>query len=780
MNPLGLALVAVLAVTGLSMAGVLRVRAAEGGVDLHFGPEGRRRDVRLESREGVLADLALVLLVLTTTALVRGSRWVPGTDVLTPMLATAAVFCLLLAKVVPRGTTYWLAVEASAVAALFIFTAAHPAGPLQDFPAWVQSIRGSANLALLVTMAGAGWMVVAWSAFWVARKRNALLALAPLALVLAVEILNDPNQPSSGALMVTWILLAGILLLRLHTAHIRERWTDMADSEVWTSIATRGAAAVVALLVVAVLLPPLSTVDLSVSMFRGRSSAGAPGAVVDPAGRAPDPEAVGNLTQTGYSEKVAPGGTLTRSSRPVLRVSNDFGRQVYWRGINLYSIVGAAWVPGPARLVTAEVGPNTLLDDGTSAARQHVHATVEVLDVAQQTLFWPGDPYQVDQATVVRGTRPNALSGVATVEAAYSRAPVAVGTTYTVDALQSVAGEDQLRNAGGAYPAAVSQLAAGLTGIGPEVRDLARQVAGNATNPYDQVKNIETYLRTQEHYQLAVTSPPPGVDPVAYFLVKSHTGYCEYFASAMGEMVRALGIPSRLVSGYGPGQTTPSQDVDRNFRRDTALGSAVSTIRASDAHTWVEVYFPGYGWVPFEPTPDPNYPALSRGDSAGAPKPVVPAAVPSPETVRPPVPHAPRPGRSPVPLALGLTARAALALLAWITGKRLLGPALVADMALPWSRLGLLGRRLGVRHRDSDTPLEYSRRLAGHVPGLEQEIMLLGGAYSRGRYSATSDAGGYAQREAAAWMTLRSHLLSLLTLGDRASVVSRGAPTPQS
>ena len=603
---------AVLAISGLALAGVVRVAVVEGAVDLSVGRDGRRRGLRIESREGILADVALVLLVVATAALVGGSHWVAGTDVLAPMLGFGAVLCLLLAKTAPRGTTYWLAVEVAAVAALFVFTAPHSGSLIADFPAWVEAIRGSVALAALVTMAGAGWMLVAWSAFWVSRKRNAALALAPLAVVLAVEILNDPTQPASGELMVSWILLAGMLLLRLNTARIRERWHDMADTQVWIYIASRGAVAVIALLIVSVLLPPLSTIDLSLSFFHGRNAEGAPGPASDLGGRGSDAQPSGNQTQTGYSERVAPGGTLTRSSTPVLTVSSDFGRPVYWRGINLYSIVGTAWLPGPARAVTADAGANTPLDNGTAGARQHVHATVEVLDVAQQTLFWPGDPYVVDQATVLRGARPGSISGVATVEAAYSRTVLPVGTTYTVDALQSVATEDQLRQAGANYPQAVVQLTGPSSptpaSIGSDVSRLARQVGLAGSTPYDQVKNIEAYLRSKEKYRLVISSPPAGTDPISYFLFQSHTGYCEYFASAMGEMVRALGIPVRLVSGYGPGQTTPPQDVDRNFRRDIAPGSSVSTIRASDAHTWVEVYFPGYGWVPFEPTPTPTTP----------------------------------------------------------------------------------------------------------------------------------------------------------------------------
>jgi transglutaminase-like putative cysteine protease len=750
------------------------------------GRAAGRVGLRLDLDEGILADACLLLLVVATAALVAGSHWVEGTDVLVPMLAAAFAVCLVLAKLAPRGTTYWLAVEVAAVGALFVFTAHHGAGLLSDFPAWVRDIRGSVALAALVTLSGTGWMVVAWATFWVARERHAALALAPLALALVVEILNDPTQPSSGEIMVFWILLAGMLMLRLNTARIRERWQDMADPQVWMHIATRGGLAVVALLVVAVLLPPLSTVDLSVALFHGRTPTNAAG----PSGSSPaDRQAsqpVANLTQTGYSERVSPGGTLVRSSTPVLKVSSDFGRPVYWRGINLYSIVGTAWLPGPARAVTSEVGPNTLLDDGVAGARQHVHATVEVMDVPQTTLFWPGDPYLVDQPTVLRGARPGALSGVATVEAAYSRGPIPVGTSYSVDALQSVATEAELRAAGTNYPPGVLQLT-GLSspgrpaGVGRDVAALAQQVAATNTNVYDQVKGIEAYLRAEEKYQLAVNAPPAGVDPVSYFLFRSHTGYCEYFASAMGEMVRALGVPVRLVSGYGPGQSTPAQDVDRNFRHDASLGSAVSTIRASDAHTWVEVYFPTFGWIPFEPTPDPNYPALTRGDATARPPVTAPVG---PVVVAPPVRNAPAPrsSRGLVALGLGAVLVVALALLAYLAKRAALGPAAGAGLGDAWTRLGWLGRRLGAPPRPSDTPLEYSRRLARRLPELDREIRLLGVAYSRQRYSAGPAAGatGDPEAEMEAWQSVRARLVRLLLLGRRPVVVSPGLSAPPS
>jgi len=134
------------------------------------------------------------------------------------------------------------------------------------------------------------------------------------------------------------------------------------------------------------------------------------------------------------------------------------------------------------------------------------------------------------------------------------------GATYTVDATVSVATEAELRGAGTNYPASVTDLVPGLGQLaGPSAVDdritaLATQVVAGQTTPYDQVNAIETYLRTKLKYNLQVSTPPSGQDPVIYFLFNSHVGYCEYFASAMGELVRGLGIPVRLGQRLRPGR----------------------------------------------------------------------------------------------------------------------------------------------------------------------------------------------------------------------------------
>jgi|GEM_PF-2909234 len=786
MNPFGLAAVVALAVGGLVMAGVMRLELADGTLVVGVGREGQlRRDVRMDLHEGILADFCLFFMVSTTAVLVSKSSWVPGTDVLVPVMVMATVLSLVLAKLAPRGTTYWLAVEVGAVLGVFLYTATHGANPVADFVTWVRAVRASVNLAALVAMAGGGWMMVAWSVFWVARKRNAALAMAPLAIILTVEIINDPTQPGNGVLMVTWLLLAGTLLLRLNAARIHDRWRDRADSQVWISISTRGAAVVIVLLVIAILLPPLSTVDLSVGMFHGRSPGGGDGPADSAAGRSAA-RPVPNLTQTGYSERVAPGGTLVRSQLSVLQVSNNFDRAVYWRGINLYSVENGIWSPGPARAVTSDATANTLLDRGTDRARVTVRANVTVLDVPQTTIFWPGEPVQVNQSATLRSGRTGSLSGVATVEAAYARTAVPVGQGYVVRASQSVATEDQLRGASTLYPSDIAQLT-GLvpssfnptTTISKDVIDLARGISGAGT-VFDRVKNIETYLRSTERYQLRVSAPPSGVDPISYFLFTSHSGYCEYFASAMGQMVRALGVPVRLVSGYGPGSTTQSRDTNPNSKHDVGAGPVVTTIRAADAHTWVEVYFPSYGWVPFEPTPDPNYPVLARG-TGPAPAVAAPATVAVPPVVAAPARHtAGRPGLGlPATVGLGFAALIALILLALVVARVAMGTGRHWDMRLAWSRLGWLGHRLGVPRRPADTPLEFAARLARQLPDLAADIMVLGTAYSRQAYSAGGPGDGQSQREVAAWLRVRSSLVRRLALG-RGRGLSPPAVTPPS
>jgi protein-glutamine gamma-glutamyltransferase len=145
-----------------------------------------------------------------------------------------------------------------------------------------------------------------------------------------------------------------------------------------------------------------------------------------------------------------------------------------------------------------------------------------------------------------------------------------------------------LRETSADYPEEIRATYLQLPDLDPRIMQLARQITARAPAPYDKAAEIERYLRTQFRYTLDLRDMNQP-DPLAYFLFVKRAGHCEYFASAMTVMLRALGIPARYVTGFLPGEYN---DVGKDF-----------IIRGSDAHSWVEVYFPGYGWITFDPTP---------------------------------------------------------------------------------------------------------------------------------------------------------------------------------
>src|SRR5690606_24743356 len=181
------------------------------------------------------------------------------------------------------------------------------------------------------------------------------------------------------------------------------------------------------------------------------------------------------------------------------------------------------------------------------------------------------------------------------------------GARYEATSRLVTASPAELRAAGGeAVPELILSRYTNLPEELPQrVRDLAQEVAGSHDNPYDRARALESFLR-QYPYSLEVSSPPPGRDPVDYFLFDLQTGYCDYYASAMAVMARSLGLPARLATGY------LAQPADEN---------GIQTIYQINAHAWPEIYFAGFGWVEFEPTtPFPARTELSvSGATMGSP-----------------------------------------------------------------------------------------------------------------------------------------------------------------
>jgi transglutaminase-like putative cysteine protease len=124
--------------------------------------------------------------------------------------------------------------------------------------------------------------------------------------------------------------------------------------------------------------------------------------------------------------------------------------------------------------------------------------------------------------------------------------------------------------------------------LDPRIRRLAEEITSGVQSPLEKARRVETHLGRNFEYTLQLTWNP-GADPLGAFLFEAKSGHCEYFASSMAILLRAAGVPTRIVNGFLMGEYNP-------------VGNAY-IVRQSDAHAWVEVYLPGSGWTEFDPTP---------------------------------------------------------------------------------------------------------------------------------------------------------------------------------
>jgi transglutaminase-like putative cysteine protease len=280
---------------------------------------------------------------------------------------------------------------------------------------------------------------------------------------------------------------------------------------------------------------------------------------------------------------------------------------VHWRGVALTHFDGKRWFNEPQKSTNLtrndeagwfRVNP---VDPGTQISGNPIHYTVLLEPIGTTTLF------VADEAESVRGrfNRDDTRASLSQRNAylvedftgsifnpyrSFSRVEYEAKSTVPAPAPAAV------RGASTDYPAEIRAMYLQLPTLDPRIAQLAKQITVRDRTPYDKARSIEGYLRSNFGYTLDLTGAPPS-DPLAYFLFQKRAGHCEYFAAAMAVMLRTLGIPSRYINGF---QTGEYNDV---------AGDLV--VRASDAHSWVEAYFPGFGWLTFDPTPPSNEKPLS-------------------------------------------------------------------------------------------------------------------------------------------------------------------------
>lgn len=293
---------------------------------------------------------------------------------------------------------------------------------------------------------------------------------------------------------------------------------------------------------------------------------------------------------TGFSEEVRLGdiGQIQQSSAVVMHVKFAPGSRVpsdlRWRGVALTTFDGRRWT-GPLG-----DGPRVLNSYGTFSTRQFSSRLFSGSG-SRITYHVSLEPFGARVFFVL----PEAVF----INGRYQLLRIdSTGSIFNMDNARSITDYTVLSELPPPMPDNPSLAYSGSTSESiylqppprpdPRIARLAREVAGKESTAFLKAKAVERYLSQTYKYTLQLPEVTPA-DPVANFLFERKRGHCEYFASAMVVMLRTLDIPSRLVNGFRGGEY------------NDVTGSYI--VRARDAHSWVEAFFPGYGWYTFDPTP---------------------------------------------------------------------------------------------------------------------------------------------------------------------------------
>ena len=297
-----------------------------------------------------------------------------------------------------------------------------------------------------------------------------------------------------------------------------------------------------------------------------------------------------HLLTPGFAGEVVLGetGDIRTSSRPVMHVrifSRDPVAGLKWRGGALAEFDGKRWYDGNPRLqaIPTESGHVDLAPEGSAGIHVNYDVRLEPLD--DTALFFAGTPEKLDL---------NARSILRTGGGAYRLMSLPARTfQYGAYSLLEEAPEVSTVYPPPVLPLAERERNLQSPPLDRRIPELARAMTAGAVTDLERSRALERRLRAAYTYSLETPRREPA-DPLAYFLFTSRKGYCEYFASAMAVMLRSLGVPARLATGFQSGIYNPMTEL--------------WLVRASDAHTWVEAWIAGHGWTTFDPTPPDTAP----------------------------------------------------------------------------------------------------------------------------------------------------------------------------
>ena len=651
---------------------------------------------------------------------------------------------------------------------------------------------------LVLFLASLFWFLGHNTAWHIFRVDRIWRALVPPAIVLMINGLYNFSPTNLDLYLILYMFLALLLVVRSHIDAREYEWYRHQvsfDRRLRRRFYQAGALVGVGVLIFAWALPTGSA-QQNQERFQQFINGDLLNQVNKLWARLLTPlDTVGTTSSDYYGrDQLQLGGAVQLGDQPVLTVKLSPGAptntRYYWQSRVFDTFHNNTWASAQMPRVSATTPPlNLNLMHYSPDTRHEVSEIITMQSGPSDLVYAAPQVRQVDLAAQANASVIDS-TGALNVEVIHPAQALQSGDSYTALSSVSVASADALRQTATDYAGWLAPDLQFDNNVAPLARAEAQKIVSAAITPYDKAKAIENWLRTNVAYDEAMPSPPANADLIDWSLFTVKKGYCTYYASAMVIMLRSLHIPARMAAGFAQGTYDP--------------GSQSYLVRERDAHTWVEVYFPGAGWVEFEPTA--AQPELNRPDSRAAPPTNTPSPTPSPTATLTPTPQptgtagsqaqnnppvilqtptsTPSPSQTPLPgpsllpsptaplslplitlLSLFMVVAVPITVISFILVGALWwfeyrGLGQLSPIARAYARLTLYARWLRLPTANGATALERGRRWAREIPDRAAAITSITDLYVTERYAPprplTTDTEGQVN---AAWRWARGGLL---------------------
>ncbi|MFQ3534962.1 MAG: transglutaminase domain-containing protein [Aggregatilineales bacterium] len=741
---------------------------------------------------------------------VQSGNWAVSLDQIVPVVILSVVFGFLLARSQYSELTSLILSGLYSLGAVLVVQFFAASGDAIErvyavVARFVSTLQGGFTesigfdpFLLIVVLSVLFWFLghnAAWHLFRLDRVWRAILPPG-IVLVLNSVYNTDPGSNQDGY-VILFIFLALLLLIR---SHIDAREYDWYISRLAFRSSVRrwffrlGSLAGAAALLLAWALPTGNAQE-NARRLRDFLNEESLARLMDIANRLfGSLEGQGPVTANYFGgDQLWLGGPINLGDQIVMAVDAPPGLRYYWKSSTFDTYQGGRWTTTASAEQQVGAGGITLSHFPVQAGTRREVTQRFVITMGGSRLVYAAPqlksirlPVRVQLNFIDRG------SGLSDPLTFWAGEPLLRGAQYSVVSSVSVASAEFLRQTSTQYPSWVTSK---YLQVPPEItqrtRELAQQIvrAANAQTAYDKTKAIETWLRQNIAYSNSLGNPPAGRDPVDWMLFERREAYCTYYASAMIMMLRSQGVPARMAAGFSQGVYDPENQY--------------FVVRERDAHTWVEVYFNGAGWVEFEPTAAQS--VINRTEIEQLPPTPTPAPTATPTPLPTPTPTptqpsgnvaeplqlppllsatpSPTPSPTPTPtptlrpllplelpppvtdfLSNLLVVAMLIALLSfgsvtalWWAEYR--GLDRLSPIGRAYARLERAAQRLGVSLKASDTALERGKRAARALREEGQPIMTITDAYITERYAPRPPDIAEEKQVESAWRRVRRALL---------------------